>query len=135
MALIILLVYSYRVGQARYHYDVTPYSPPVPVPVLHTTYSATARYVGLDRVKIYWQPVGVDPAWRENKRVFQCLGEIKRPDSTVYLLEIDGRLFVEKEVFIRPFIDGYRYFLEHGRYPDDVHSLLRPAFMDRLLDK
>lgn len=124
------LFLAWQKGQQRHIYAVELFEPPIPIPVLHQSYTATATPIqagDLTRVRIFWQPVAVPGAWREQRRWFQCVGKIKRSDTfTAYLLAYDGRLFVEKDMLIEPMVAAHAYYLKHGHYPADPFEVLKP---------
>ncbi len=127
---LVALVLAWQKGQQRHIYTVEPFDPPIPIPILHESYTAAATPIkagDFTRVRIMWQPVGVPGTWRKQRRWFQCVGKIKRSDTfTAYLLAYEGRLFVEKDMLIEPMLAAHTYYLQHGHYPVDPFEVLKP---------
>lgn len=134
-AALVALVLAWQQGRQRHIYTVETFETPVPIPILHLSYTATATPINpgdLTRVRIFWQPVNVPGAWREQRRWFQCVGKIKRSETfTAYLLAYDGRLFVEKDMLIEPMLLAHDHYLKHGAYPADPFDVLKPEYYQK----
>ncbi|CAM2005906.1 hypothetical protein [Acanthopleuribacter pedis] len=130
IGLVFVLIQAWQKGQARHVYELQRFPRPIPIPILHTSYTASATWADTaadNRLKILWNPVPVPAAWREERQHFQCIGKVQRNENfAAYVLVYDDRLFIEKDTLIEPMIRGYEYFQKHGKYPDDVFETLKP---------
>ena len=100
----LLLFLAWHNGRSKFIQTMVPYDKFVPVPMIFEQYKATA--VWLDReggeLDISWRPAR-GPLWQEG-RYFTCLGTIKTETHSYYVLEYQGRLFLESGDLIEPLI-------------------------------
>lgn len=130
LGFIAVLNIAWKAGQQRHVYDLQRFAEPIPIPILHQSYTAKGAWEDTpqaNRIRILWNPVQVPAAWREERKLFQCIGSIKRSETfTAYVLVYENQLFIEKDTLIEPLIKGYEYYKQHGKYPDDPFEVLKP---------
>ena len=124
-----MLRISFRAGEARLIYEVTPLPDATHVPILHEYYAGSATRVDDHDIRVDWSPVSAR-SFRDSL-VFDCLGLFRADETDCYLLRVGERLIVERAIFIQPFIWLQDYVRMHGSLPDDVGRIVAEPALDR----
>ena len=109
---------AYEHGQKRYDYTVEPIGRFLPIPILHEQYSATAVWKGELQIRASWAHTLGPP--RKEGDYFICKGKVKGDAKHVYyLLEHNGKLYLEKDELVEPLIHALCALSRGG--PEDNH--------------
>lgn len=111
-----LLMGSYWAGRQRYRSRECLLAHPLPVPVIHTHYSGVVQHQNGHHLRVAFKP---EPAPQNPSRpYFWCTGYFQTRHERFYLLELDDVIYVERAVFVDPFLRLMRYAETHGQWPD-----------------
>ncbi len=97
-----LLYFSWRSGEARRHFQYTPFEKAVPIPLIFDSLEGHAEKLGENQIKVNWRRKTVPS--KAARPFLMCLGSFRPVDKTYYVLEMDGQLYLEKDEFVEPLI-------------------------------
>lgn len=123
LAGILIIPWLYEQGQSKYSYDLHPVDKFVPIPNIFDNYTGTAILED-DTVKANWTYV-LTPG--DEHQVFTCLGWIETPKQPYYVLEFEGKLYLEKGEHIEPIIFALCALSRGGpanNHPDKIEEAI-----------
>ena len=106
-----VLYFAWRQGEDRQTFEYFELDKEVPIPLLFDWMAGTAELLQDHRIRTHLGAVMLPE--KTTKPYMRCIGFFKPSDTTYYLLESDGVIYVEKEQFVEPLIYAL-YNLERG---------------------
>ena len=102
-AIAAILVVSWNKGQSRHVYDIQRFDKYIPVPMIFDSYQGTGILEG-DKIRVSWsfQRKPEQPS----TPYFTCLGWFAYQPQDIYILELDGHIYLEKSENVAPLIQA-----------------------------
>ena len=111
-----LLYLAFQTGNQRHRYTMEPLAKYVPIPHIYETYTGYAERLQGNEIKAIWNHTGLHPS--PSRSYFTCIGLIPVQPDPYYVLEMDGRLYLDKAEHIEPLIHAL-CALSRGSDPED----------------
>ena len=118
------LFLAWRQGEARQTYTYVPLDKEIPIPLVVDWMAGTAEPKGENLIRTKMGSVMLPKV--SSKPYLRCIGSFHPSDTTYYLLELDGVIYVEKEQFVEPLIFGL-YNLHRGSSKKPMPATARDA--------
>ncbi|MDJ0839973.1 MAG: hypothetical protein QNK37_25890 [Acidobacteriota bacterium] len=111
-----ILRFSWQQGQQRHLYTTERFAKYVPIPELYEDYVGRFEWVDDGRIKVRWTHLDIHP--NQTRDYFICEGRFLAKGKYYYLMEMDGKRYIEKEDHVEPLIHAL-LAMTRGSDPDN----------------
>ena len=136
-----ILIFSIYQGRQRHVFPVTRIDRFVPIPELYADYTGSYTWLDEGRIRVDWRRLDIHAD--ASTTFFLVRGKLRGVDTDYYLLEMDGKRYLEKAEHIEPLIHAL-LALSRGNDPDDHEETVEasiaalpddPAFLIELVKR
>lgn len=124
--MVYLVIHSYFAGRQRNVFTVEPLGKYVPIPEIYDLYQGSYEWRDDRSVKTLWNLTEIHP--NQSRTYFVCEGRIWVGEGWYYLLEMDGKRYMEKAANIEPLIHAL-LALSRGNNPDDHEATIEESIV------